>query len=90
VVTGEGQLDASSWSGKVVGGVVAVARRAEVPVLVVVGVLGPGGPRPGLDVEALTDRFGTDRAMADVTACVGQAVREALIGRPGPGPAAGP
>jgi glycerate kinase len=87
VVTGEGQLDASSWSGKVVGGVVALARQAHVPVLVVVGAVGPGGPRPGLEVETLTARFGPDRAMAEVTTCVGQAVGEALAGRSGRAPA---
>ena len=43
VVTGEGRLDASSWSGKVVGGVVGAARRVGVPVLVVAGAVGPGG-----------------------------------------------
>ena len=38
----------SSWSGKVVGGVVGSARRVGVPVLVVAGAVGPGGidPRP--------------------------------------------
>ena len=46
VVTGEGRLDASSWSGKVVGSVVGMARRAGVPVLVVPGAVGPGGLEP--------------------------------------------
>jgi len=43
VVTGEGRFDASSWSGKVVGGVVHAARGSGVPVLVVAGSVGPGG-----------------------------------------------
>ncbi|HUY22880.1 MAG TPA: glycerate kinase [Acidimicrobiales bacterium] len=43
VVTGEGRLDGSSWSGKVVGGVVRAAARVGVPVLVVAGAVGPGG-----------------------------------------------
>ncbi len=43
VVTGEGRLDSSSWSGKVVGGVVRRAREAKVPVLVLAGSVGPGG-----------------------------------------------
>jgi glycerate 2-kinase len=48
VVTGEGCLDSSSWAGKVVGGVVSLAASAKLPVLVVAGVLGPGGlPVPG-------------------------------------------
>jgi glycerate kinase len=47
VVTGEGRLDESSWSGKVVGGVVGLASRAAVPVLVVAGALGPRALGPG-------------------------------------------
>jgi glycerate kinase len=48
VVTGEGRLDSSSWSGKAVGGVVRRALEAKVPVLVVAGSLGPGAlPVPG-------------------------------------------
>jgi glycerate kinase len=43
VITGEGCLDSSSWSGKVVGGVAHAAREAGVPVLVVAGAVGPGG-----------------------------------------------
>jgi len=43
VVSGEGRLDSSSWSGKVVGGVLRRALSVGVPVLVVVGELGPGG-----------------------------------------------
>ena len=43
VMTGEGRLDSSSWSGKVVGGVVSRARKAKVPVLVLAGSVGPGG-----------------------------------------------
>ncbi|KDA44182.1 MULTISPECIES: glycerate kinase [Frankia] len=37
VVTGEGRFDRTSLSGKVVGGVLALARDAEVPVLLVAG-----------------------------------------------------
>ena len=73
VVTGEGRLDASSWSGKVVGGVVrGLARTAGVPVLVVPGAVGPRRDRargrrpgavPGVEVRSLTDRFGEARAL---------------------------
>ncbi len=71
VVTGEGCLDASSWEGKVVGGVVALARSRNLPVLVVAGRFGPGGPRPGpgLGFVSLTDRFGADRSRADPAGC---------------------
>jgi glycerate kinase len=82
VVTGEGRLDATSWSGKVVGSVVAAASAAGVPVLVVVGVVGPGGIEgtAGADVEVrtLADRFGAQRALADPGACVEVVVADAL------------
>ncbi len=78
VVTGEGRLDASSWSGKVVGGVRRLADRAGIPVLVVAGTVGPGGAVDGLMVVDLTARFGSDRALADPAGCVAEAVGEAL------------
>jgi glycerate kinase len=58
VMTGEGCLDSSSWSGKVVGGVVRRACLAKVPVLVVVGVVGAGG----LPVPADAGRVDGDRS----------------------------
>jgi glycerate kinase len=78
VVTGEGRVDASSWAGKVVGGVRGLARRAGTSVLVVAGSIGPGGPVRGLEIVDLTGRFGEARALADPAGCVTDAVREAL------------
>lgn len=82
VVTGEGRLDATSWSGKVVGSVVAATRAAGVPVLVVAGVVGPGGIEgttgAGVEVRTLADRFGARRALADPGACVAEVVADAL------------
>jgi glycerate kinase len=78
VVTGEGRLDASSWSGKVVGGVRGLARRAGIPVLVVAGTVGPGGTVRGLEVVDLSGRYGEKRSLADPAGCVADAVREAL------------
>jgi glycerate 2-kinase len=78
VVTGEGRLDASSWSGKVVGGVRDLARRAGIPVVVVAGAVGPGGTVRGLEVVDLTGRYGETRSLADPAGCVADAVREAL------------
>jgi len=78
VVTGEGRLDASSWSGKVVGEVQEMARIAAVPVLVVAGTLGVGGARPGLEFVDLTARFGVETALAEPAACVRAVVRQAL------------
>jgi glycerate kinase len=85
VVTGEGRLDASSWSGKVVGGVVALAREAGIPVLVVAGAVGPGGAEgggePAVEVRSLSDRFGEGRARRDPAGCVEEVVAEALARR---------
>jgi glycerate kinase len=78
VVTGEGRLDASSWAGKVVGGVRALTRRAGTPLLVLAGTVGPGGAVRGLDVVDLSIRYGEARALADPAACVADAVAEAL------------
>ena len=71
VVTGEGRLDASSWSGKVVGGVRALARRAGTP---------PGrGGRHGRSRRGAcrgsrwwtsAGRFGEARSLADPAGCV--------------------
>jgi glycerate kinase len=83
VITGEGRLDASSWSGKVVGGVFALAGTAAVPVLAVVGSLGPGGAVPGLEVVDLTTAFGEARALADPAACVTEIVGRFLSARRG-------
>ncbi|HXQ43061.1 MAG TPA: glycerate kinase [Acidimicrobiales bacterium] len=81
VVTGEGRLDTSSWSGKVVGGLRRLARRTGTPVLVVAGVLGPGGAVPDLEVVDLTALYGESRALAEPAACVADAVRLALSQR---------
>jgi len=89
VVTGEGRLDASSWSGKVVGEVVGAARHAGVPVLVVAGGVGPGGiegiaaaagdaPHVRVEVCSLSDRFGEARARRDPVGCVEAVVASAL------------
>jgi glycerate 2-kinase len=86
VVTGEGRLDASSWSGKVVGGVVRLARLAAVPVLVVPGTTGPGGiegvgapgTRADVEVRSLSDRVGEARALSDPTGAVEAVVATAL------------
>ncbi len=85
VVTGEGRLDASSWSGKVVGGVVALARHVGVPVLVVAGTVGPGGIEGAVSgggaevvVRTLSDRFGEDRARSDPAGCAEEVVADAV------------
>jgi glycerate kinase len=89
VVTGEGLLDEDSFDGKPVGGVVELAEKAGVPVLVVVGQAWPppagrrAGPVGALErarrsVVSLVDRFGPDRAGRDVVGCVEQVASEHL------------
>jgi glycerate kinase len=73
VVTGEGRLDATSFDGKVVGGVAELARAAGVAVTAVVGSVDPA-VAPTIPVVDLTARFGSDRSFGDVTACVREAV----------------
>ncbi|MGR2751920.1 glycerate kinase [Agromyces arachidis] len=68
VVTGEGRLDPTSLRGKVVGHLVARARDAGVPVVVIAGQAEPGvlAGDPGAHVLALADfAGGADAAIAD-------------------------
>jgi glycerate kinase len=86
VVTGEGRLDAASFVGKVVGGVVRLVDRAGqgTRLVCVVGQVaerglwpahGPAGPSALVD---LTDRAGPERARRDVGALVEAVVAEEL------------
>ncbi len=76
VVTGEGYLDAQSFDGKVVGGVLAIAVAAGVPVLAVTGDADPGvaDGRPGLHAVTLVERVGEERAMTDTCAAITEVV----------------
>ncbi|MCB0963859.1 MAG: glycerate kinase, partial [Acidimicrobiales bacterium] len=73
VVTGEGFVDEGSFDGKVVGGVVELAAEFDVPVLVVAGEVFDGVDDRVATVS-LVERFGRDRALADTTACIAEAV----------------
>jgi glycerate kinase len=78
VVTGEGGLDATSFSGKVVGGVLDASRRMGVPALVMAGqatdeALATAEQR-GVSVVSLTERFGTVRSTHHTVACIEEAV----------------
>ena len=84
VVTGEGFLDEQSFDGKVVGGVMELARRLAVPVLVVCGRREPGFD-PGVPVVSLVERCGEDRSWHDTLACLREVAGEEL-GRLGPEP----
>ena len=72
VVTGEGRLDATSFDGKVVGGVASLAAAAGVRAVAVVGQADEGieSPIPVIDLRA---RFGEVRAMSDTLACLTEA-----------------
>ena len=85
VITGEGFLDEQSFHGKAVGGVVALAAEAGLPVLVVAGDVLDGVDVPpdvkrDVDVEvvSLVESFGEDRAMGDTAACVETVVAQYL------------
>lgn len=75
VLTGEGYVDAQSFEGKVVGGVVEMARSAGKPVGVVCGDFDDGElTGPGLPIVSLAREFGSDQALAEPQRCIRMAV----------------
>jgi glycerate kinase len=81
VVTGEGYLDAESFNGKVVGGVLDQAAELDIPALVVVGAVDPDLDRAatdGVEVVSLTEQFGEERARAETTTLVAEVVATRL------------
>jgi glycerate kinase len=84
VVTGEGTVDAESFEGKAVGGVVDLAIEAGVPVLVIAGeVLADELPDlpATVTIVSLVARFGRERALADTAGCVAEVVDSAVRDR---------
>ena len=80
-VTGEGYLDAESFNGKVVGGVAAWAAEQDVATFAIVGDRDAETELPpGLDVVALSERYGLDRAMSETCALVSDVLAERLRG----------
>jgi len=79
VVTGEGKLDAESFNGKVVGGVVEIAARHRVPVLVVSGVV-DDEVRGRVANVPLLERFGEEASWGDPLGCVTRATAEWIRG----------
>jgi glycerate kinase len=82
-VTGEGQLDATSFRGKVVGGVHDIAREAGVPTAAIVGSVAPDldrglAARADLTVVSLVAECGERRAFDEPKACIEQAARSLL------------
>lgn len=75
VMTGEGFLDEESFHGKAVGGVVALAKEAGVPVLVVAGDVLDDPPVP---YRSLVARYGLEVAKTETTRCITEVAAEFL------------
>lgn len=78
VVTGEGALDAESFNGKVVGGVVEAALAHGLPVLIVAGTIRADVPELPAWVTAvdLGERFGADASWSRTAQCIKGVVEE--------------
>ncbi len=83
VITGEGRLDATSFSGKVVGGIVGLATEAGIPVAAIVGSADPTlstAEIGTLEVESLTECCGEAEAFAAPKQCIERAAASLLTG----------
>lgn len=78
VVTGEGLVDATSGTGKVVGRLLERAQTAGIDALVVAGDVAPGSP---IDALSLVARYGPERALAEPAECLMELVETALAAR---------
>ncbi len=79
VVTGEGRLDATSFDGKVVGGLLAHTRDLGIPLLAIVGEVDDAvGTMEGLDVVSISERFGPDLARHQPKRSIELAAAEAI------------
>ena len=78
VVTGEGLLDATSFTGKVVGRVLERAAASAVEALVVAGDVAPGSP---IDALSLVASYGPERALAEPAECLTELVASGLATR---------
>jgi glycerate kinase len=78
VVTGEGLVDATSATGKVVGRVLEHARAAGVEALVVAGEVAPESP---IDALSLVASYGPERALSEPADCLTELVESALATR---------
>ena len=81
VITGEGQLDDTSFSGKVVGSVVDYANEAHVPVHAIVGDIDSDmlpELRSEITAASLTEKYGVDMSMQQVLRCIEDAARDIL------------
>jgi glycerate kinase len=77
VVTAEGFLDAQSFEGKVVGGLLEMCTALDVPLLVVAGRIFDGA-EGRVDAVSLVDEVGEERALHDTLAAITEVVARAL------------
>ena len=78
VVTGEGRLDATSFTGKVVGRVLERAETSGTEALVVAGDVAEDSP---LKAVSLVARYGPERALAEPAECLAELVAATLAAR---------
>jgi glycerate kinase len=78
VITGEGFVDAQSFEGKVVGGVLEMAEALGKPVGVVCGDYDDEAVPDGLAIVSLVREYGTDTAFNEPQRCVRQATATLL------------
>ncbi len=81
VITGEGLLDDTSFTGKVVGGVNDYAQEANVPVHAIVGHIDPDmlpALRSQVTATNLTEKFGADMSMQQVLRCIEETARDVV------------
>jgi glycerate kinase len=81
VITGEGSLDDTSFTGKVVGSVLDYATEAKVPVHAIVGDIDNDmlpELRSLVTATSLTEKFGADMSMQQVLRCIEDAARDIL------------
>ena len=84
VVTGEGRLDDSSFTGKVVGGLVELAGDAGIPVVAVVGAADDEVIRAHPEVAGvavLSELYGPELALAEPKQCIERATVELIRAR---------
>lgn len=81
IITGEGRLDATSFEGKVVGGMAEFGFDAGIPVAAIVGDADDDvltRYRDQVEVAVLTDLFGAESSFAEPKACIERAVSALL------------
>lgn len=78
VITGEGLVDATSFTGKVVGRVLERARAAGIEALVLAGDVAEGSPTGAISLVA---SYGPERALAEPAKCLSELAATALANR---------